>query len=67
MFSNLRKMRVNKGYTCEYMAKKLGLANKSSYSKRERGKTPFSLVEAKKVSDVFKHSIDSIFFSNKVS
>lgn len=49
------------------MAKEIGLSNKSSYSKRELGKTPFSLIEAKKVSDLFKASIDTIFFSNEVS
>ena len=67
MYYNLRKMRKIKGFTCDYMAKKIGLANKSMYSKRELGKTPFSLEEARKISELFNSSIDVIFFESKVS
>lgn len=62
MYSNLRKMRKIRGLTCDDMAKKTGLTNNSMYSKRELGKTPFSLEEAKKISDILNESIDSIFF-----
>ncbi|WP_196601570.1 helix-turn-helix transcriptional regulator [Pectinatus frisingensis] len=67
MYYNLRKIRKTKGFTCDDMAKKIGLANKSMYSKRELGRTPFSLEEARKISELFNNSIDVIFFKNKVS
>ena len=67
MFSNLSEIRKTKGYTCEYMANKIGLANRSMYSKRELGKTPFSLEEARKISELFNKSVENIFFKEKVS
>ena len=67
MFERLRKMREEKGLTCEQMAYKLGLQTKAGYSKKETGRTPFTLADAKIVSEVFGKSIDDIFFPNEVS
>jgi len=49
------------------MATLLGLKTKAGYSKKERGRTKFSLDDAKKISRFFGEPIDAIFFENKVS
>ena len=48
MFRRLRELRKMKGLTCEDMAAVLGLKTKAAYSKKERGKTKFSLKDARK-------------------
>jgi DNA-binding XRE family transcriptional regulator len=63
----LRQMREERGLTCEQMAYKLGLQTKSGYNKKEKGRTPFTLKEAKIISDAFGQSIDDIFFPREVS
>lgn len=67
MFERLREMREERGITCEAMAKELGLKTKAAYSKKELGRTPFSLKDAKKISEIFGQPIESIFFENEVS
>lgn len=67
MFERLRELRKAKGYTCEQMAEKMGLETKAAYSKKELGRTKFSLDDAKKVSDILGYSIDNIFFADEVS
>lgn len=67
MFERLREIRMSKGITCEMMAKALGLQTKSAYSKKELGRTPFSLADAKIISDTLGYSIEEIFFDNEVS
>lgn len=37
-----------------------------SYCNKENGKVPFTLNEAKKLSNLFGFSIDEIFFTNEV-
>lgn len=67
MFERLRELRKEKGLTCEDMAKLLGLDTKAAYSKKELGRTKFSLDDARKVSRVLGKSIDDIFFTNEIS
>jgi transcriptional regulator with XRE-family HTH domain len=67
MFERLRELRKEKGMTCEDMARLLGLDTKAAYSKKELGRTKFSLDDAKKVSRALGRSIDDIFFTNEVS
>ena len=67
MFERLRELRKERGLTCEDMAKLLGLDTKAAYSKKERGRTKFSLDDARKVSCALGKSIDDIFFTNEVS
>ena len=62
MFTQLQEIRKKQEATCEDMAKILGLKAKSTYQKKETGKIPFTLGEAKKISDYFKLSIETIFF-----
>lgn len=50
MFDNLRKLRKNKGFTCQTMSELMGLETKSAYSKKELGKTKISLDDARKIS-----------------
>lgn len=67
MFERLRELRKRKGLTCEDMANCLGLDTKGAYSKKELGRTKFSLDDARKISRVLGKSIDDIFFANEVS
>lgn len=67
MFERLRWLRQEHGLTCEDMAKLLGLETKAAYSKKELGRTKFTLSEAKKISDVLGLKIEDIFFANEVS
>lgn len=67
MFERLRGLRKEKGLTCEDMARILGLDTKAAYSKKELGRTKFSLDDARKVSRVLGKSIDDIFFADEVS
>ncbi|WP_302297026.1 helix-turn-helix transcriptional regulator [Mitsuokella multacida] len=67
MFERLRFLRKEKGLTCEDMAELLGLDTKGAYSKKELGRTKFSLDDAKKISNALGKSIDDIFFTNEVS
>ncbi len=46
----LRKLRIEKGYSQEYMAAKLGLSQ-SAYSKIERGKTKLTIERLERLSE----------------
>ncbi len=67
MFERLRELRQEHGLTCEDMSKVLGLETKAAYSKKELGRTKFTLAEAKQVSDVLGMRIEDIFFADEVS
>jgi Helix-turn-helix. len=67
MFGNLRRIRKENNFSIAGMSDVLGFKSKSTYCKKELGKVPFSLSEAKRISDLFGKSIDDIFFANKVS
>ena len=66
MYENLRRIRKERGMTCEQMGELLNIAT-TTYSKKERGKIPVTLKEAKIAADFFGDSIDSIFFENTLS
>ncbi|MCH4891213.1 helix-turn-helix domain-containing protein [Acidaminobacter sp. JC074] len=65
----LRSMREDAGYSQEVIAKKLNIT-KSTYSRKENGKLPISLDEArvlKTVLSLSKAQIMDIFFNQNVS
>ena len=66
MFERLRELRKEKRLTCEDMAKLLGLGTKAAYSKKELGRTKFSLEDARKISCVLGKDIDDIFGKDSV-
>ncbi len=57
--SYLKELRKKTGETQIEMAKLLGLKTASAYNKKENGKVPISLEEAKILSDHFRQPIDS--------
>jgi len=67
MFDNLRKVRKENNISIAEMAEILGFKAQSAYCKRELEHVPFSLSEAKQISDLFGRSIDDLFFDKKVS
>lgn len=67
MFENLKILRRKIGVTCDDMAKILGLKTRGAYNKKENGDVPFSLDEAKIISNYFKKTIEEIFYNNEVS
>ena len=66
MYENLRRIRKERGMTCEQMGKVIGI-QKSTYSKKEHGKVPFTLTDAEKISNFFKIPVQQIFFGNVMS
>lgn len=67
MYESLQQIRKAKKATCFDMAQILGLQSKSAYQKKESGRVPFRLEEAKAVSEKFDMPIETIFFGNEVS
>lgn len=66
MLELLREKRKRVGMTQLYVANTLGIA-KSTYSRKENGKIPFSTQEIKKVSKLFNltpKELVGIFFNN---
>ena len=55
----LKELRKEKGETQIEMANLIGLKTASAYSKKENGKVPISLEEAKILAEHFKQPIDS--------
>ena len=66
MYEKLREIRKARKISGEEMGRKLGI-QKAGYSKKELGHVPFSLNDAKIVSEVFGMSIEDIFFPDEVS
>lgn len=58
----IKKLRIDKGYTQEYMAEKLGYKDKSGYNHLENGNVKLSLERAIKIAEILE--VDpSIFFA----
>lgn len=64
MYAKLKQYRKSKYVTGEVLSKLLGLQTISAYHKKENGKVPFTLEEAKKISDFFNKKIDYLFFQD---
>lgn len=58
--SNLKELRKERGETQIEIARLLGLKTASAYNKKENGKTPISLEEAKILAAHFEKPIDFI-------
>lgn len=56
--NNLKALRTEKGETQIEVAKLLGLKTASAYSKKESGKVPISLEEAKILSNHYGKTMD---------
>jgi DNA-binding XRE family transcriptional regulator len=63
----LKKIRSENNLTHKEMANLIGLKTASAYYKKEMGSTPFSLNEAKIISEFFDKTIEDIFFDNELS
>lgn len=59
----LKKIRVEKGYTQEYMAEKLGYKDKSGYNHLENGNVKLSVERAMMIAKILNVN-PSIFFIN---
>ncbi|MBE6089888.1 MAG: helix-turn-helix transcriptional regulator [Clostridium beijerinckii] len=62
----LKAYRILKGVKQEDIAEILGITL-TTYSKKETGKTQFSLQEAKKISDYLNVPIEQLFFAKGVN
>lgn len=51
---NLKKVRENKGYTQEYMAKQLGYKTKSAYNHIEQGKVKLDIDKLIKIAEILE-------------
>lgn len=64
-YPNLRQERKKKKLSCADMATVIGLKTKAGYNKKELGQVPFTVEEAKKISNVLRKSMDKLFASGK--
>lgn len=62
MTKKLREIRISKGISQTYLAKKLGFKNPSGYNNIESGRTKPSLQHAKIIADILEMRIEDIFF-----
>ena len=63
--SNLKMLRAKHNKSQQEMSMLLNISL-TGYSKKENGRNPFTLEEAKKISEIFKLSIENIFFAELV-
>lgn len=63
----IKEKRIEKGYTMDVMASKLGLTNGSMYSKRENGHYNFKAEELMMVSKILKIPFTHLFLSDSNS
>lgn len=66
MLQTLRKVREEQNKTMEEMGKVLGIS-KVAYWKIEHGQTKVSFEAAKKISELLKSDMDTLFLQNKLT
>lgn len=63
MYDKLRKLREQKGYTLEDLAKVIE-KSAPNYSMKENGKVKFSVNEALKIADFLDEKVENIFLQS---
>ena len=66
MRENLRKARLKKGYTQQYMAIQLGFRSKSHYCMIERNQRGISVETALRCSEVLGEPVETLFCTSDV-
>lgn len=66
MYEKLRKIRLEKGLTLLQMSKALGYSSPNAYARKEKGERRFTLDEVAIISNIFKLSIEEIFFDDEI-
>jgi putative transcriptional regulator len=56
-------LRTSRNITANKLARELNLKTTNAYYKKENGQLRFSLQDARKLSKIFKMSIEDLFFS----
>lgn len=57
----IRNIRISRGITATFMAKKLGYKSVSSYTRLEKGDTNITLEQAKRIADLLMVDINEFF------
>ena len=65
MYSNLAKLRKERGYTQQQMAEIIGCKNNSTYNRKEQGHVQFKINEMEAITDLLKLPMDDIFLKYK--
>lgn len=60
MYKELMKLRIDYGFTQEQMAKEAFKTSKTSYCKKERGKTKFTIDDIRNAKKFFNLSPDEV-------
>lgn len=60
----IRNIRISKGITATFMAKKLGYKSVSSYLRLEKGQSSITLDKAKIIADILNVSVSDFFKEN---
>lgn len=66
LYTKLKKIREEFGYTQDDMANKLGYSSKSTYNMKEKGIRKITVEDAYKISKIFNTTIEKIFFDDEV-
>ena len=63
---NIRKLREKRGFSQEYMAAKLGVAQ-ASYARMENAETKITIERLSKIAEVLEADITELFDSSKIT
>lgn len=66
MRHTLRRIRLEKGISQTFMAKKIGFKTTSGYNNIEMGRNGVSIEQAKIISDILGEPIEKIFFEENL-
>lgn len=66
MYKKLKKIRIKEGYTFQEMSSFLGYNSPNAYARKEKGERKFTLEEVEIISNLFKKSVEEIFFTDKI-
>lgn len=64
IYENIRRIRISKGYSQEYVASKLGM-NQSNYGKLEKGNTQLTIERLEQIAKVLEVNMFTIMISEK--
>ena len=64
VFSNIRKLREQKGLSQAYMAKKLGYKSPSTYNKLENGEIDITISKIEKIAKILESNLPQILNSD---
>lgn len=66
MYKKLKSIRMKEGYTLQEMSNLLGYSSPNAYARKEKGERKFTLEEVEIISNLFKKTVEEIFFTHEI-